>query len=113
MLIAARSSHAFLVAAHGITDKRKVFHSFRHTFVDALGSAGLAKVSAGLSRSFTTDAFAPVPINVRCYSNGDMIVRRSEGTLRASFRDWRWHHIRTSPSLPCHLGHASIPRRTG
>ena len=26
---------------------------------------------------------APVPINVRCYSNSDMIVRRSEVTLRA------------------------------
>ena len=25
----------------------------------------------------------PVPINVRCYSNSDMIVRRSEVTLRA------------------------------
>ena len=29
---------------------------------------------------------APVPINVRCYSNSDMIVRRSEVTLRATFR---------------------------
>jgi len=28
---------------------------------------------------------APVPINVRCYSNSDMIVRRSEVTLRADF----------------------------
>jgi hypothetical protein len=27
----------------------------------------------------------PVPINVRCYSNSDMIVRRSEVTLRADF----------------------------
>jgi len=26
---------------------------------------------------------APVPINVRCSSNSDMIVRRSEVTLRA------------------------------
>jgi hypothetical protein len=26
---------------------------------------------------------APVPINVRCYSNSDIIVRRSEVTLRA------------------------------
>jgi len=26
----------------------------------------------------------PVPINVRCYSNGDIIVRRSEVTLRAN-----------------------------
>jgi hypothetical protein len=25
----------------------------------------------------------PVPINVRCYSNSDIIVRRSEVTLRA------------------------------
>ncbi len=25
----------------------------------------------------------PVPINVRCYSNSDTIVRRSEVTLRA------------------------------
>jgi hypothetical protein len=25
----------------------------------------------------------PVPINVRCYSNSDIIVRRSEMTLRA------------------------------
>jgi hypothetical protein len=28
---------------------------------------------------------APAPINVRCYSNSDMIVRRSEVTLRATF----------------------------
>jgi hypothetical protein len=28
----------------------------------------------------------PVPINVRCYSNSDIIVRRSEVTLRAIFR---------------------------
>ena len=27
---------------------------------------------------------APVPINVRCYSNSDMIVRRNEVTLRAN-----------------------------
>ena len=27
----------------------------------------------------------PVPINVRCYSNSDIIVRRSEVTLRATF----------------------------
>jgi hypothetical protein len=26
----------------------------------------------------------PVPINVRCYSNSDIIVRRSEVTLRAN-----------------------------
>jgi hypothetical protein len=26
----------------------------------------------------------PVPINVRCYSNRDIIVRRSEVTLRAN-----------------------------
>jgi hypothetical protein len=26
-----------------------------------------------------------VPINVRCYSNSDIILRRSEVTLRASF----------------------------
>jgi hypothetical protein len=26
----------------------------------------------------------PVPINVRCYSNSDIIVRRSEVTLRAT-----------------------------
>jgi hypothetical protein len=26
-----------------------------------------------------------VPINVRCYSNSDIIVRRSEVTLRANF----------------------------
>jgi hypothetical protein len=25
----------------------------------------------------------PVPINVRCYSNSDIIVRRTEATLRA------------------------------
>jgi hypothetical protein len=28
----------------------------------------------------------PVPINVRCYSNSDIIVRRSEVTLRANRR---------------------------
>ncbi len=28
----------------------------------------------------------PVPINVRCYSNSDIIIRRSEVTLRASKR---------------------------
>ena len=28
----------------------------------------------------------PVPINVRCYSNSNPIVRRSEVTLRAQFR---------------------------
>ena len=28
----------------------------------------------------------PVPINVRCYSNSDIIVRRSEVTLRAKSR---------------------------
>jgi hypothetical protein len=28
----------------------------------------------------------PVPINVRCYSNSDIIVRRSEVTLRAKMR---------------------------
>jgi hypothetical protein len=28
----------------------------------------------------------PVPINVRCYSNSDIIVRRSEVTLRAITR---------------------------
>jgi hypothetical protein len=28
----------------------------------------------------------PVPINVRCYSNSDMIVRRSEVTLRGTMR---------------------------
>jgi len=28
----------------------------------------------------------PVPINVRCYSNSDIIVRRSEVSLRAIFR---------------------------
>jgi hypothetical protein len=28
----------------------------------------------------------PVPINVRCYSNSDIIVRRSEMTLRAISR---------------------------
>ena len=28
----------------------------------------------------------PVPINVRCYSNSDIIVRRSEVTLRAKKR---------------------------
>ena len=28
----------------------------------------------------------PAPINVRCYSNSDMIVRRSEATLRARKR---------------------------
>ena len=27
----------------------------------------------------------PVPINIRCYSNSDIIVRRSEVTLRAIF----------------------------
>ena len=27
----------------------------------------------------------PVPINVRCYSNSDVIVRRSQVTLRADF----------------------------
>jgi hypothetical protein len=27
----------------------------------------------------------PVPINVRCYSNRDIIVRRSEVTLRAMY----------------------------
>jgi hypothetical protein len=27
----------------------------------------------------------PVPINVRCYSNSDIIVRRSEVTLRAMY----------------------------
>ena len=27
----------------------------------------------------------PVPINVRCYSNSDIVVRRSEVTLRAIF----------------------------
>jgi hypothetical protein len=26
----------------------------------------------------------PVPINVRCYSNSDIIVRRNEATLRAN-----------------------------
>jgi hypothetical protein len=28
----------------------------------------------------------PVPINVRCYTNSDIIVRRSEVTLRANKR---------------------------
>jgi len=28
----------------------------------------------------------PVPINVRCYSNSDIIVRRSDVTLRANKR---------------------------
>jgi hypothetical protein len=27
----------------------------------------------------------PVPINVRCYSNNDIVGRRSEVTLRADF----------------------------
>jgi hypothetical protein len=27
----------------------------------------------------------PVPINVRCYSDSDIIVRRTEATLRADF----------------------------
>jgi len=31
----------------------------------------------------------PVPINVRCYSNSDIIVRRSEVTLRANKRNLR------------------------
>ena len=34
--------------------------------------------------SFTTKSSVPVRINVRCYSNSDIIVRRSEVTLRAS-----------------------------
>jgi len=35
----------------------------------------------------------PVPINVRCYSNSDIIVRRSEVTLGASKR----HGIKQKP----------------
>jgi hypothetical protein len=34
---------------------------------------------------------APAPINVRYYSNSDMIVRRSEATLRAKKRHRRDH----------------------
>jgi hypothetical protein len=32
----------------------------------------------------------PMPINVRCYSNSDVIVRRSEVTLRARLGQERW-----------------------
>ena len=38
---------------------------------------------------------APVPINVRCYSNSDMIVRRSEVTLRAITETHALQHDRT------------------
>jgi hypothetical protein len=36
----------------------------------------------------------PVPINVRCYSNSDIIVRRSAVTLRASNRLMHCNKIR-------------------
>jgi hypothetical protein len=42
-------------------------------------SGGLTSLS-GHSRPMHS---VPVPINVRCYSNSDIIVRRSEVTLRA------------------------------
>ena len=40
----------------------------------------MADVLLGHSRPMHS---VPVPINVRCYSNSDIIVRRSEVTLRA------------------------------
>ncbi len=35
----------------------------------------------------------PMPINVRCYSNSDIIVRRSEVTLTAATRHLTWTRI--------------------
>jgi hypothetical protein len=54
----------------------------RHDIVVSPGtvSVDVAMSEMGDSRPMHS---VPVPINVRCYSNSDIIVRRSEVTLRA------------------------------
>ena len=53
---------------------------------------------------------APVLINVRCYSDGDIIVRRGEATLRA--KTGLWHY--SKPRLFDHLiGSCQQRRRHG
>jgi hypothetical protein len=41
----------------------------------------------------------PVPINVRCYSNSNPIVRRSEVTLRAKLRHMQCSKTASDASL--------------
>ena len=68
--------------------------------IDLVGAEGIAFHTVYLSRHFAPQQIrgadvapghsrpmhsVPVPINVRCYSDSDMIVRRSEVTLRATF----------------------------
>jgi hypothetical protein len=51
---------------------------------NAMSQMGLGRVVHNQGHSRPTHS-VPLPINVRCYSNNDIVVRRSEMTLRADF----------------------------
>jgi hypothetical protein len=65
-----------------VKDRKQVTTASDPKMEAASSAAGLAAGSRAHSRPTYS---VPVPINVRCYSNSDIIVRRSEVTLRANF----------------------------